>query len=269
KINNKCKSTKTAFTLWALFALSLTSFAQDSLTVDQPETEERLKFFQTPYKYNNIPKINVIALGVGNISLLYERAIYKKLSATMGIGYKFGGTSPALFTPDDGNNSMKIQLSPIKAITLTPEFRYYLGRVKKDAPGGFYSGLYFRYSNFWTDAYFEHTASDNSISRINSDLSLTEFGFGVQLGYQLIIKDRFTIDFMFLGPRLSFFTITNEFSGEVTEEFRQDFEKVVQDVIDRLGSDYNFSVGDVEGNTLKGKMRIPGLRFGVSVGYAF
>jgi hypothetical protein len=63
-------------------------------------------------RYPNIIKINSLALLFNNVSLLYERGIIPRVSAGIGIGYKYAGVAPKLFTVE--NSTIGVQYDKIK-----------------------------------------------------------------------------------------------------------------------------------------------------------
>jgi hypothetical protein len=92
---------------------------------------------------------------------------------------------------------------------------------------------------------------------------------GLQLGYQLIIKERFSIDFLFIGPRFSSYQINYEFDQQPSQEFLDDISEYLNEVIDRFGFDYNVNIqkkGETKAST---SFSFANVRFGLSLGIAF
>lgn len=252
-----------------VLVLLLTAFFSNvgAQTSDESQKPERLKLFETNYQYNNIPKINVMAMAFNNVSLYYERAIYPNVTASIGVGIKSSGKSQKLFEANDYN--LKADFGSISGYSITPEFRYYLKTCEENLPAGFYAGVYFRYNVYKTQADFVHQLPDSLPSTFSSDASLRELGVGIQLGYQLVVKKRFTVDFLFFGPRYSFLKLTNEFNGDITASAKQDVEDYVNSVIERFGGKGDFEMKQTTNQKFSGNMGFPSFRFGISLGYAF
>lgn len=252
-----------------LLALLLTAVFSTvgAQTSGESQKPERLRLFETKYQYNNIPKVNVMAMAFNNVSLYYERAIYPNVTASIGAGIKTSGKSHKIFEANDYN--LKADLGSISGYSITPEFRYYLKTCEEDLPAGFYAGVYFRYNIYKTNANFVHHIPDSVPSYFSSDASLRELGVGIQLGYQLVIKKRFTVDFLFFGPRYSFLKLTNEFNGDITASTKQDVEDYVNSVIERFGGEGDFEMEKSTNRKFSGSMGFPSFRFGISLGYAF
>jgi hypothetical protein len=244
--------------------LSASGKAQNAEDNSKPE---KLKLFQTNYQYNSIPKINVMAMAFNNVSLFYERAIYPNVTASLGIGIKSSGKSHKLFEANDYN--LRVDFGSITGYSITPEFRYYLKTCEENLPAGFYAGIYFRYNVYKSNADFVHQIPDSIPSYFSSDASLRELGVGIQLGYQLVIKKRFTVDFLFFGPRYSFLKLTNEFNGQITESTKKDVEDYVNSVIERFGGKGDFEMKPSTTQKFSGNTGFPSFRFGISLGYAF
>jgi len=235
--------------------------------ISHVETDSKPKLFETNYQYNNIPKINVMAMAFNNVSLFYERAVYPRVTASLGFGLKSGGRSQKLFEANDYN--LTASLGSIDGYSITPEFRYYLKTCEENLPAGFYAGLYFRYNVYKASANFTHQLPDSIPSYFTSDASLRELGVGIQLGYQLVISKRFTVDFLFFGPRYSFLKLTNEFNGEISPTTKTDVEDYVNSVIERFGGKGDFEMEATTNQKFSGSMGFPSFRFGISLGYAF
>lgn len=236
-------------------------------STDSATKPAKLKLFETNYQYNNIAKINAMAMLFNNVSLYYERAVYPKVTASLGFGLKSSGKSQKLFEADNYNLTAK--LGSITGYSITPEFRYYLKTCEDNLPAGFYAGVYFRYNIYNTDADFVHQLPDSVPSYFSSDASLRELGVGIQLGYQLVIKKRFMVDFMFFGPRYSFLKLTNEFNGDISPSTKADVEDYVNSVIERFGGKGDFEMEKSSSRKFSGNMGFPSFRFAISLGYAF
>lgn len=228
---------------------------------------DSLKLIQTHYEFNNIIKINTLALNFGNASVFYERAINNRFSFSMGIGYKYSGVLPHFFKFSDDN--IESSMDNIKGYSFAPEFRYYLKSCDDNIPSGFYVGLYFKYTKYKTVAQFEYTNDLDIVESYTANIKLRDSGYGLQIGYQLPISRRFIVDFSFFGPRYSALKLTNSFDSEISDEFISEFEDAINKVIDRFGSDYDFELKQQESRTISYKAKIPNFRFGISLGYSF
>jgi hypothetical protein len=120
------------------------------------------------------------------------------------------------------NSTINAEFDKIKGFSITPEAKYYLRSCDPAQLDGFYAGLYLRYTGYATTVNFEYTPENLTPEYYNSDIASKEFGVGLQLGYQLIIKERFSIDFLFIGPRFSSYQINYEFDPPPSQEFLDD-----------------------------------------------
>jgi len=218
-------------------------------------------------RYPNIVKANSLALAFNNISLIYERGIIPKVSAGIGVGYKYAGTEPKLFSVNQ--SEIGVKLDKIQGFSITPEARYYIRSCDPGKLEGFYAGLYLRYTGYNTGAKFEYLPEGNPNEYYQADINLNEYGVGIQVGYQMIIKERFSIDFLFFGPRFSSYHLAYEFDNKPSEEFLGDLSEYLNEVVDRLGFDYDVNVEREGEKTANTTFSFANTRFGLSLGFAF
>lgn len=238
-----------------------------SQTIDN-STKKTKTLADNPYQKMNVVKFNIASLAFRNPTFFYERAIKPRLTGIISVGLRYKGESMALFTTND--NEIELNLGSIGGISIAPEIRYYLKSCcNDDFPTGFYGGVYLKYTHMNSDVDINYYPAEGETENVNGDFTLNEKGVGIQLGYQLKAWKNFSVDFQFFGPRISFINLKGDFSNDISDEFRDDLEEYVNDVIARLGSDYKFNVKDKGANSISGNMSIPSFRFGISIGYAF
>ncbi|MEQ8325055.1 MAG: DUF3575 domain-containing protein [Vicingaceae bacterium] len=249
-------------TLLCLVLLAQTYFisAQEIAGVSEPDPSI---IIQRP----NVVKINSLAIAFSNASFIYERAIRPRLSVALGIGYKFTGSEPNIFTVN--NSVISANLGKIKGISITPELRYYLRTCDASTLEGFYGGLYFRYNRNWTDAQFDYFPENSPAETSTSEIALREFGVGIELGYQILIKERLSIDFLFFGPRFSSYTLNYAFDQTSSDQFIGDLSDYLNEVADRFGFDYDIDIKKEGQKDLRTSFGFMNMRFGLSLGYAF
>lgn len=131
----------------------------------------------------NVFKINPLSLVGLTLNAQYERALNKDMS--MQVGLFFSGISPTV----SGKNYN------FTGLGFTPEYRYYFGNGRKNAPYGFFVAPYLRYSNF------SLTVKDE-MDEIIASADLNSIGGGLGFGYQIILGEIVTIEAL-LGPGLA------------------------------------------------------------------
>ena len=215
----------------------------------------------------NIIKINTLALAFKNISLVYERGILPRLSAGIGIGYKYAGSEPKLFSVNA--SVIRASLDKIQGISISPELRYYLRACDPGLLDGFYGGLYFKYVSYKTAAHFEFSPGNYPVESYTADLALREYGVGIELGYQMLIKERFSIDFLFFGPRFSRYKLIYQFTEQPSRIFLDELSEYLNEVLDRFGRDYEANVKKEGEKKASTSFSFASMRFGLSLGSAF
>lgn len=249
----------TILLLSLLFVVPL--FSQD------PDIEKYLRKKEGAFLYPNSIKINTLAIALNNISLTYERGIAPRLSVLVSGGYKYQGREPKAFVVN--GSAIDAKLDKITGWSFTPELRYYLESIDKRQLRGFYIGLYFRYTHFSSGAEFDYFPEGAPMEFYTSDVVLTEVGAGIQLGYQLQLWKRLSIDFMFFGPRYSIYNMVYEFDKNVSQAFLDDLSDYVNDVIDRFGLDYDVELKQSGDSRASNSFTFANMRFGIGVGFAF
>lgn len=245
----------------AIFLINMGIYAQKDSTVSKKPAWD--------YQYKNVAKINGIAMALKNVSLTYERSIKPRLTGIIGVGYKFSGGTPSFFKKNSTNFSFGTD--GIKGITITPELRYYLKSCENQTPNGFYASIYFRYAYYKSGLDFTYYPNypDKEEVKFYVDARFDEFGVGFLLGYQLLIKERFVIDFMIIGPRQSWITMKYEFDDNVSEKFLTELEEYLQDIVDRFGIDHKVEIDKTGVKDAKVSFNFTNVRFGISLGYSF
>ena len=214
--------------------------------------------------YKNTVKLNTIALALNNVSLFYERNLNEHWSVLLGAGYRWGGGIPKAFAL--GNVIVSSESKGIRGFKLAPELRYYFNFCEcGGTPSGLYTGLYGRYThysgdltfNVWTGSEFVDVATLGDFS---------EYGIGLQIGYQFIFKERFLIDLMFAGPRLS----TNKMTFSVDSDYADDVIPIIEEEINEKLEWLGMDPIDIEPSAeLEAKFGFRYLRYGISFGFLF
>jgi len=236
------------------------ALAQDSIGEINKQEKVRVK-------HPNIIKINTLAIPFNNFALTYERSIIPRLTVGIGIGYKYGGLIPKVFTVE--NSVINFEMNKINGFSITPDIRYYLKSCDPGKLEGFYAGLYFRYTYYTTAANFEYAQINLPVESPHADMVMKEYGLGIELGYQMILWERFSIDFLFIGSRYSNYRIGYKFDKTPSQEFLDDLSEYVNTVIDHFGHDYNADVKQEKETEFRTTFPFISMRFGLSLGFAF
>ena len=214
----------------------------------------------------NALKLNTMALILNNGSFIYERNLRGPWSIQAGAGYRYGGGVPKVLGL--GDLILTSETKGIKGYSFTPEVRYYFRNCECLASmAGLYLGLYTRYTKFFGDLSFHYWTGSEYIDLLSAS-SYRELGMGFQLGYQLAIKKRFLVDFMFAGPRLSTSKIRCTIDSDYLDELVPAIEEEINKRLEWLGQD-PVSVDLLESNTVEARFGFKSFRYGISIGYLF
>lgn len=137
---------------------------------------------------DNVVKLNLFGLIVGQYQLAYERALNENLSVQLGAGIISREWDLSI------GNSTNTQQD--NGFIIIPEVRYYFS----EAPKGVYGGAFLRYRSVTNSV--EYTTFDQNLNTVNAKVEATRnaIGGGLLIGYQVLISDAVGIDIQ-LGPQ--------------------------------------------------------------------
>lgn len=194
----------------------------------------------------------------------YERIINARRSWSVILGYQrlpnqsfFGNTISV--TRDASASGLKIG----------GEYRFYLAKENKfDAPHGLYLGPYFSYNRFHNERVIEvNSGTTPEVANFNSTFSVSNLG--VQLGYQFVFNDRWTIDLSFMGPSFSFYQAKFDLTGTYTFDPDNVANEVLDDLINRFPGLGDLLAGSTVVSNGKLEAWAYGYRYQIQVGYRF
>ncbi|MBL7874878.1 MAG: DUF3575 domain-containing protein [Cyclobacteriaceae bacterium] len=97
------------------------------------------------------------------------------------------------------------------------EYRFYLKKENRyGAPHGVYIGPYLSILNFTNKRHLEVINDSGTPEYVNLKTRIDIINPGVQLGYQFVLNNRWTIDLIFIGPSLSNYRAKMQFEGNYT-----------------------------------------------------
>ena len=212
----------------------------------------------------NSLKVNSLGMVLKNVSLLYERSLNEHWSVQAGAAYRWGGNIPKTFAL--GNIIVDGKSKGIRGYSFTPEVRYYFNMCECGrAPTGLYAGLYGRITRLYGDVAFNVWTGEEYVD-VASAGNFREYGLGLQLGYQFTIKDRFLVDLMFAGPRMSTNKIRFSVDSDYAEEVIPIIEEEINVKLEWLGMD---PISIDPSAEIEGKFSFRYFRYAVGFGYRF
>ncbi|NOX47284.1 MAG: DUF3575 domain-containing protein [Chlorobi bacterium] len=200
-----------------------------------------------------------------NINFSYERILTPKRSFSVNAGY-FELPSSGIY------DSLNIKSANKRfGYSVSGDYRFYMkGRNVSPAPDGIYWGVY---------GSFHHYEFSNNIEVINSptvqgelmlDGKLNILSVGAELGYQFVIKEKLTIDLIFMGPSISMYNYQLGLQSDLTTEEEDEYLQGVQDVLYGLIPGLEKLVDEklIDENGASTSFGF-GLRYMVQIGYRF
>jgi hypothetical protein len=219
----------------------------------------------------NIIRWNVTPMAVvgpKSFVLGYERVLKNNQTISLNVGY-------LEMAPRVNSEGETVQLfGDVKrgGFDVSLDYRFYFkGRNKYPAPDGLYWGPYTSIYNLtFEGASNVFDDQGNQINTVGMDMGLTMYSLGAQLGYQFIIKDRFSIDLMLMGPSFTRYAFKMNFDAAVAldpdDPFYIGLEKLLSTLVP--GSEIILDGAEFSA-TSNTKFSYVGFRYGLQLGYVF
>ena len=200
-----------------------------------------------------------------NVNISYERTLSPYRSFSVNAGY--------FVLPTTGiYDSLNIDAAKKSAgFSVSGDYRFYFkNRNTRTAPDGLYWGPYasVHYTEFQNDITVLNTTAATGVLQLDGNMSI--FSAGVQLGYQFVIKERFTIDLIFLGPSISMYSGKLGLGGDIDVEGNEEYLQAIRDVLiskfpflDELVAEGEFTKSGISTNFGFG------MRYMFQIGYRF
>ena len=202
-----------------------------------------------------------------NINIGYERVLSPYRSFSVNAGYfVLPSMVSGLF------DSLNIERSGQKwGFSVSGDYRFYFKkRNRRMAPDGLYWGVYGSYHHYQ----FENTITVFDSETVDGTLSFGAntniFSGGVELGYQFIIKERLSIDLVFMGPSLSMYTAKLKLGGDLTVDEESEYLQAIYDILKNKYPGFEQLVQDRELTVDGANFSMGfGLRYLIQIGYRF
>ena len=158
------------------------------LFIFQVQAQEKT---DVPDPRKNIIKFNLTSIALSHYTFQYERVLKPKQTVALGFGFSPDVPLPFKKTLSDqfGDNddaARAIESTRFSKITITPEYRFYLGKNKK-APQGFYIAVFARYSHMKIEQDYTFTPSSGTLHTAKLTGNINGFGGGGMIGAQWLL----------------------------------------------------------------------------------
>lgn len=222
-------------------------------------------------EFKNTIRFNVTnPLIFGNKSIIfgYERVLKKNQSFSINIG-QTGFPTLSLIDTDE----LKVEtILKENGFHISGDYRFYLSKENKyHAPKGVYIGPYYGYNYF--DKKHEwalNSSTSNFDGNVNSDLSLRIQTVGVELGYQFVFWNRFSLDMILLGPGVGFYSLKAKLDTDLSAEDSQLFFDKINQALSEKFPGYEATLGEGEFKRTGAKSTTSiGYRYMIQIGYRF
>lgn len=190
------------------FIILLVFVSYSSLAQKGYDFPDSVRYKKNVIRWNITP---FVLWGSNNVNFSYERVLKPYRSISVNAGYWVLPT----FRSGKLLDSLDVTKSNSKSgFSLAADYRFYFKKLNAHmAPSGVYWGVY----TAWYYYQFDKSANilDNGAvqSSVNLGGRLNIVSAGLELGYQFIIKERFSIDIIFLAPSISAYSTSLSLTG--------------------------------------------------------
>lgn len=217
----------------------------------------------------NVIKIDITSYWLyrNAIVFAYERVTKNKPHQTWGItaGYQ---QFPNLSGSDLDSINVKKEYSA-SGFKLGGEYRFYLQKENKyRAPHGVYIGPYTTLHNYSNNRHLE-VPNNGTLEYADLKTRLNILNIGVQLGYQFVLNNRWTIDLVFVGPSFSYYSASMKLDGDYTFDPDEISNEILLAMMDQFPA-FNELINEGEFNS-SGRIDTwgYGYRYQFQIGYHF
>lgn len=207
-------------------------------------------------------------IGPKSIVLGYERVITPNQTASINIGY----LEKAPFEDKYGNTIYLFDDFDKGGLDISLDYRFYFkNRNKRLAPDGVYWGPYMAYYNLWYKGESEILDDAGiSINTVGIETDIKMYSLGLQLGYQFVIANRFTVDLIFMGPSYTHYAAKLKFNAKFELDENSDFYKDTKEMLENLVPGGSVILdGQEVSNSGKVDFDYFGFRYAIQIGYRF
>ncbi|SFS97869.1 DUF3575 domain-containing protein [Sphingobacterium wenxiniae] len=221
----------------------------------------------------HLVKVNVLPLVAQSYSLSYETFISNRVSIGTSVNYKPSGGFPLRAKVENYYTDTDIRVSntQVGQLAITPEVRFYL--LSSSSLRGFYISSFLQYANYRLQAQVDYIGGEYAASPSEFDFrgKMDTYSFGVALGYQWRLSNKFYLDWQMIGPH--FGVNKGNFGG--SNRNNKPLNEVQQEKLINKPDEFYIPLVkvDVDANSSQIDVRTSGywasMRLGLSVGYRF
>ncbi|HDR51844.1 MAG TPA: DUF3575 domain-containing protein [Mariniphaga anaerophila] len=222
-------------------------------------------FISNAFGQTNVVKAGFSDAFLGNFNLNYEKAVNQNQSVSFKLGYMKPTLSP--FISETAITPSAYTLEKSKGgMNASVDYRFYMSQ--NESLQGLYIAPYMRWLNQKMDY------ADEIDTRIfDVDFRLNTLGAGAQLGYQLLLAERISLDFYFFGAGIDYHMVHFKYQLK-QQEPGFDYGSIkseVSDVFKNINYLHKKLKFDKEDDHLTTRLPFffPGFRAGINLGIAF
>lgn len=221
------------------------------------------------YIYKNTISFNITNpsfISTKFLYLTYERQLKNNQSFSVSVGTF---SLPKFIDALDDSLNLNTDYKD-KGLHLAFDYRFYLKKLNKyNAPRGVHVGPYYTYNYLSRENNWYLDTNDYSGDLI-TNLDISIYTIGAQLGYQFVFWERLAVDCIMLGPGLGFYSFKTKLGTTLSPEDEALFyENLNEALADKFpGYDYVIDSGEYKTRGTSDVLGA-GFRYVINVGFCF
>jgi hypothetical protein len=217
----------------------------------------------------NVIKFNLSAPALYSSAFLfqYERVLNPNRSISAQVGHI---TLPQFLSNLD--NVQKISDTEKVGFNATIDYRFYLAKENKyNSPHGVYIAPYASVHSFRNIKNFELQGKEtNEFEPVSLNSKINILSAGVALGYQFVVWDKMTLDFLVVGPSISNYKVKMALDGDIpVEELDENLQLIIEHIAERVPFLDNLLEEKFAEFNGRSNFSTFGFRYSVSIGFRF
>ncbi|MEX0273012.1 MAG: DUF3575 domain-containing protein [Flavobacteriaceae bacterium] len=214
-------------------------------------------------QYGNHISVDPFVAVFGTAQVQYERPINSDNTMSVGLSLGYKTSSGVFELPGISSDKITTDDFNFNGIKIIPEFRWY---TQKQGFSGFYTGAYLKYQHYTGNIEGIYVDNDSEQSTIDLDAKIKTYAAGLEVGYKLMVGNRFFLDFLIAGPGLSFNTFELDENAPLPSAFYDDLSEALSEygIFESIDTDF-----EIDANAKSETKALPAFRYGIKIGYSF
>lgn len=264
-MKNKYKDRALPMLFTTLAAIIVALLLPATLLFSQETPKKEKREFKNVIRYN---LSSGLLFGISRYVVFgYERVVSPHQSFSINIGR---AALPKLVSINTDSFSVSKDAKN-NGINVSVDYRFYLAKENKyHAPHGLYIGPYYSFNHFSRENNWNYQHASSGQHLVTTKIDFTINTIGGEMGYQFVLWNRLTLDFVMIGPGVSYYDLKADISGDLSDKDREQLKEALRQLITQKipGMNYVFANKHLDADGFIRTWSV-GFRYLIQVGFRF